>query len=147
MPRVGEHIMTTATATFLLRFPAITRLREQHRMGLPGGLGQLESYACYEVGCKMIPATGCIRLFGRNASLGAVLANVEVTFWESLAGLEARINGQCVVVLREYRTFNKMPVYRCNQLPPVLSFEPYEQKICPRSASLRPQPPWLPRVA
>jgi hypothetical protein len=126
--------MTTATATFLLRFPAITRLREQHRMALPWVLDQLESYACYEVGCKMIPATGCIRLFGRNASLGAVLANVEVTFWESLTGLEARVNGQCVVVLREYRTFKQMAVYRWKQLPQVLSFEPYEQAICPRIA-------------
>ena len=126
--------MTTATATFLLRFPAITRLREQHRMALPWVLDQLESYACYEVRCKVIPATGCLRLFGRNAFLGAVLANVEVTFWESLTGLEARVNGQCVVVLREYRTFKQMAVYRWKQLPPVLSFEPYEQAIGPRIA-------------
>jgi hypothetical protein len=97
-------------------------------------LDALESYACYEVGRKVIPVTGCIRLFGRDASLGAALANVEVTFWESLAGLEARINGQCVVVLREYRTFKQMAVYRWNQLPPVLLFEPYEQVICPRIA-------------
>jgi hypothetical protein len=82
----------------------------------------------------MIPATGDIRLFGRNASLGAALANVEVTFWESLAGLDARINGQCVVVLREYRTFKQMAVYRWDQLPLVLSFEPYEPVICPRIA-------------
>jgi hypothetical protein len=61
-------------------------------------------------------------------------SNVEVTFWESLAGFEARINGQCVVVLREYRTFKQMAIYRWNQLPPVLSFEPYEQAICPRIA-------------
>jgi hypothetical protein len=114
--------------------PAITRLREQHRMALSWVLDQLESYACYEVGRKRIPATGDIRLFGRNASLGAALANVAVTFWESLAGLEARMNGQCVAVLREYRTFKQMAVYRWNQLPPVLAFEPYESVICPRIA-------------
>jgi hypothetical protein len=51
-----------------------------------------------------------------------------------LAGLEARINGQCIVVLREYRPFKQMAVYRWNQLPPVLAFEPYEQTICPRIA-------------
>ena len=71
-------------------------------------------HACYEMGRKVIPATGYIRLFGRNASLGAALANADVTFWESLAGLEARINGQGVVVLREYRTFKQMAVHRWN---------------------------------
>ena len=114
--------------------PAITRLREQHRMALPWVLERLESYACYEVGRKVIPATGCIRLFGREASLGAALANVEVTFWESLEGLEARIDGQCVVVLRDYRTFKQMAVYEWRQLPPALYFEPYERAICPRIA-------------
>jgi len=114
--------------------PAITRLREQHRMALPWVLERLESYACYEVGHQVIPATGTIRLFGRDAYLRPALANVEVTFWESLAGLEARIDGQCVVVLRDYRTFKQMAVYEWRRLPPVLYFEPYEQAIFPRIA-------------
>ena len=82
----------------------------------------------------MIPATGGLRLCGRNAFLGAVLAHVEVTFWESLTGLEAQVNGPCVVVLREYRTFKQLAVYRWNQRPLVLSFAPDEQAICPRMA-------------
>jgi transposase InsO family protein len=114
--------------------PAITRLREQHRMALPWVLERLERYASYEMGCKVIPATGRIRLFGRDACLGAALANVEVTFWESVEGLEARVNGQCIAVLREYRTFRQMTVYRRNEIPPVLYFEPYEQASGPRIA-------------
>jgi transposase InsO family protein len=114
--------------------PAIMRLREQHRMALPWVLDRLESYACYEMGRKVISATGRIRLFGRDAYLTAELAHVEVTFWESVEGLEARVNGQCIAVLREYRTFRQMTMYRGNELPPVLYFEPYERANCPRIA-------------
>ena len=76
--------------------PAITWLREQHRMALPWVLERLERYASYEIGRKVIPPTGRIRLFGRDACLEAALAGVEVTFWETLEGLEARVDGQCV---------------------------------------------------
>jgi hypothetical protein len=54
-------------------------------------LERLESYACYEIGRKTIPATGSIRLFGRDAYLGT-MAGREVTFFESLEGLEAQFN-------------------------------------------------------
>ncbi len=111
--------------------PSITRLREHTRLADAAVLARLESYAAYEMGHKMISATGCIRLFGREAYVGAALANVEVVFWESLEGLEVRHHGQCVAVLREYRTFRQMYLYREQQLPPVLSFEPYERVICP----------------
>jgi transposase InsO family protein len=114
--------------------PAITRLREQHRMALPWVLDRLESYACYEVGRKVIPATGNLRLFGRDAYLDAALGGAEVTFFESLEGLEARLNGQCVAVLRDYRTFKQMTCYRGHQLPPALYFEPYAPVIYPRIA-------------
>jgi hypothetical protein len=114
--------------------PAMTRLREQHRMALPWVLDRLESYACYEVRRKVIPATGSIRLFGREAYLSVALANVEVTFWERLQGLEARVDEQCVAALRDYRTFQQMAVYKWRQLPPVLYFEPYEWANCPRIA-------------
>ncbi len=111
--------------------PAITRLREQHVMALPAVLERLERYACYEVGRKTIPVTGNIRLFGRDAYVGTAWANVEVTLVESLEGLEARLHGQCVAVLREYRSFKQMTCYRSHQLPPVLYFEPTAPGICP----------------
>jgi hypothetical protein len=103
-------------------------------MAVPWVLDRLERDACYEKGRKVLPATGRIRLFGREASLTAALANVEVTSWERVEGLEARVNGQCVAVLREYRTLRQMTVYRRNELPPVLYFEPYERASCPRIA-------------
>ena len=81
--------------------PAITRLNECASLALPELLDGLESYACYEVRHKVIPHTGSIRLFGRDAFLGESLAGVDVTFFESLEGLEARLNGQCVAVLRD----------------------------------------------
>jgi hypothetical protein len=106
--------------------PAITRLREHTRLADAEVLAHLESDAAYEMGQKVIPATGRIRLFGREAYVGTALANVNVAFWESLEGLEVRHQGHCVAVLREYRTFRQMLLYREEQIPPVLYFEPCE---------------------
>jgi transposase InsO family protein len=114
--------------------PSSTRLEEHSRVAPPELLDRLESYACYEMGRKIIPATGSIRLFGRDAYVGAALASVEVTFFESLEGLEARINGQCMALLRDYRTFRQMSCYEWRHLPPVLYFEHYEPVGCPRIA-------------
>ncbi len=86
------------------------------------------------MGHKVIPATGCIRLCGREAHVGATWANRAVVCWESLEGLDVRYQGQCGAVLREYRTFRQMLPYRAAQIPPVLYFVPYEQDICPRNA-------------
>ena len=110
------------------------QLREQHRMALPWVIEQRESYACYEVGRKVIPATGCMRLFGRDAYRDAALGRVEVTFFESLEGVEAQLNGQCVAVLRDYHTFKQTTCSRGHQLPLALSFEPYTSVISPRIA-------------
>lgn len=111
--------------------PAITRLQEQHYMALPAVLTRLESYASYQVGTKTIPPTGRLRLFGRDAHVGTAWANVEVTLFESLEGLEARVHGQRVAVLKEYRTFKQMMCYRQHQLPPALYFEPAAPGIGP----------------
>lgn len=116
--------------------PSITRLLDEHsRTASPETLEVLESYAAYEIGKKTIPATASIRLFGREAFVGRELVNREVTFFESLEGLEARIDGQCIAVLREYRTFRQMA---CNwhkgKIPPVLFFEPYQPAARPRIA-------------
>ena len=105
--------------------PAITRLNEYTHMALPAVLDRLESYACYEIGNKTIPVTGCIRLFNRDAHLAA-MAGREVTLFESLEGLEARVNGECVV-LKNFRMFQQMALrYRQSELPPAFTFEPYK---------------------
>ena len=115
--------------------PAITRLNEHTNMALPAMLERLESYACYEVRRRSIPATGWIRLFRRDAYVGKMAANKEVTFFETLDGLEARLNGQCVAVLKDYRTFQQMAfTYRDDELPSIFRFEPYAPVICPRIA-------------
>jgi hypothetical protein len=84
-----------------------------------------------EVGRKTIPETRSIRLFGREAHVGVAWANMEVTFFETLEGLEVRQNGQCVAVLKDYRTFKQMTCYRKHQIPPALYFEPYPAATCP----------------
>jgi hypothetical protein len=78
-----------------------------------------------EIGRKIIAATGRIRLLGRNAYIGKMAANIKITFFESLDGLEAWINGQCVAVLRDYRTFKQIAVHwRKGRLPQAFYFEP-----------------------
>ena len=68
----------------------------------------------------------------RVAKLGlGTMAGREVTFFESLEGLEARFNGECAV-LKDYRTFKQMVMhYRQRELPPAFYFEPYKTVICP----------------
>lgn len=115
--------------------PSITRLSEHTHIQQPAVLERLESYAAYEIGRKTIPATGRLRMFGRNAHLGQAWANVEVTFFESLEGLEARLDGQCVAVLKDYRTFRQMPpCYWRSELPRALYFEPPAASSRPRIA-------------
>ena len=98
-------------------------------------LERLESYARYEIGRKTIPATGRIRLFGRNAYIGKMAANIEVTFFESLDGLEAWINGQCMAILRDYRTLKQFAFHwRRGRLPQAFHFEPFTPAARPRIA-------------
>ena len=91
-------------------------------------------YQHYEVGRKVIPPTGNIRLFGRDAYLDTTLGGVEVTFCETLEGLEARVEGQCVALLRGYRDMRQLSSWQWSQLPPVLYFEIQAKVICPRIA-------------
>jgi hypothetical protein len=115
--------------------PSVTRLHEAHtQTAAPDVLATLESQASYECMRKVISSAGTIRLFGREAHVGTILAHTEVAFWESLEGLEARLDGQCVAVLREYRTYKQMMGYRQHQLPPALYFEPSVS-----DSSLRPR--------
>ena len=115
--------------------PAITRLREQTRFAPAEVLGRLESYACYEVRRKIIPQSGSVRMLGRDAHIGTELAGVEVTFVETLEGLEARVEDQWIGVLRGYRDMLRIyPWQRAEQLPPVLCFERGPRADCPRIA-------------
>jgi hypothetical protein len=53
-------------------------------------------------------------------------ANIEVTFFESLDGLGAGINGQCMAVLRDYRTIKQIAFHwRKVRLPQGFYFEPF----------------------
>ena len=95
----------------------------------PELLDRLERLACYEVAKKVIPADGNLRMFGRNAYLDAQLAGVETTFFKTLAGLEARVDDQCLGLLRDYRDMCHL-VGRLawdKVLPPALSFEKEDQ--------------------
>jgi hypothetical protein len=114
--------------------PSITRLREQDRIALPWVLDHLSSYASYEVARKIMPPSGSIRLFSRDAYLDAALGGSEVAFHETLEGLEARVEGQPIAILRDYRSFRQLPNYRHDELPPTLLFEKYDAGRCPRMA-------------
>lgn len=115
--------------------PSITRLNEEHsRAACPDVLDHLESFACYEIERRTLSATGGFRMFNREAHAEAALANKEVIFFESLEGLEARIDGQGVAVLRDYRTYRHMSWYELRKLPPVLNFEPCATFESPRIA-------------
>jgi transposase InsO family protein len=109
---------------------SITRLEEHDRFAPPEVLERLESYAWYEVKRKVVSPEGMIPLFGRDAQVGTSLAGVEVVFMGTLDGLEARIDGQCVAILREYWTIRKLSSWRREHLPPILHFEPYERASC-----------------
>lgn len=107
--------------------PAITRLMEYTPTVLPGVLESLEHCACYEIGHKRLSPTGCFRLFGRDAHVGEEWADSDVTLYESLDGLEARRDGQCLALLRDYRTFKQIACFtwdRHNLLPEAFYFEP-----------------------
>jgi hypothetical protein len=115
--------------------PAITRLKEAHeRTASQDVLDNLENQAGYEVARKVTSAAGTIRLLGREAQVGLMLANTKVVFWESLEGLEARVDGTCLTILRDYRTYLKMTCSRWWDLPSSLSFEIYQPTMCPRIA-------------
>jgi transposase InsO family protein len=107
--------------------PSITRLEEHDRFTPPEVLERLESYAWYEVKRKVVSPEGMIPLFGRDAHVGTSLAGVEVRFIVTPDGLEARIDGQSVAILREYWMIRKLSSWKREHLPLILHFEPYER--------------------
>ncbi len=99
-------------------------------------LDHLESYASYEIGRRTLSVAGSFRMFNREAQVDGALANREVNFFESLEGLEARAEGQCVALLRDYRTYRQKAVgfYSQNEIPAVLHFDPCAPAGSPRIA-------------
>ena len=121
--------------------PSITRLNEEHsRAASPDVLERLESFASQEIGRRMLSASGSFRLFNRDAHVDAALARQEVIFFETLEGLEARVDGQGVAVLRDYRTYRQKAVgfYSQQEIPTVLRFEPLPSVESPRIAVANP---------
>jgi hypothetical protein len=114
--------------------PSITRLNEHERFASPEQLARLEGYACHEVKRKIISPQGTIPLFSREAYVGMAWAGIELAFVETLDGLEARIEEQCIAVMRDWWTIWKLSSWDRQRLPPILYFEPYEKATHPRIA-------------
>ena len=66
--------------------------------------------------------------------MGSAWVGIEVTFFESLEGLEARTEGQCPALLKDYRSIRQPSSWEWDKLPPVLYFEPLGKATCPRIA-------------
>jgi hypothetical protein len=115
--------------------PAITRLREQHRMALPWILEHLEHYAEVARERRVLPARGSLRLLGRQAAFDPALCGLEVTLYETLEGLEIRYEGQRLALLRNYQNWRQCYYrYARHLLPARFAFEPSGPASCPRNA-------------
>jgi hypothetical protein len=115
---------------------AISRLKEHAPdVTLCSLLDRLESYARYEIGRKIIPATGRIRLLGRDAYVGKIAATAEATFCESperTGSVDKR--SMCSGAQRLPHLKQMKMQYRLRELPRALYFETYKPVICPRIA-------------
>jgi transposase InsO family protein len=114
--------------------PSTTRLNEQDHVAPQELLDRLESFARYEVKRKVIDHYGYIQLFGRIAYVGRAWKEREMTFVETLEGLEAHAEGRCMAVLRDYWKYRKLPSWEQRTIPPRLYFRPHERDACPRIA-------------
>ena len=94
----------------------------------------LESFAWCEVKRKVVSRYGYIQMFGRMAYVGRAWRERELTFVETLEGLEAHTGGRCVAVLRDYWKYRKLQSWEWSTIPPRLYFRPYERASCPRMA-------------
>jgi hypothetical protein len=116
------------------RKPSITRLSEHNRFAPQELLDRLETFALCEVKRKAVSRYGYIPMFGRNAYVGRAWREKELTFVETLEGLEAHIEGRCVAVMREYWKYRKLQTWEWRTIPPRLYFKAYERVTCPRIA-------------
>jgi transposase InsO family protein len=114
--------------------PAITRLREYDGCAPQELLDRLESFAWHEVKRKVVDRYGYIQMFGRVAYVGRAWKEREITFIETLEGLEAHAEGRCIAVMRDYWKYRKLQSWEWRTIPPRLYFQPYERITCPRIA-------------
>jgi transposase InsO family protein len=82
--------------------PSVTRFNEHDRLASQELLDRLESFARREVKRKVVSRYGYIQMFGRIAYVGRAWREREMTFVETLEGLEAHAEGRCVAVMRDY---------------------------------------------
>jgi hypothetical protein len=113
---------------------SITRLKEHDRFASQEILGCLESFARYEVKRKVVSRDGYIQMFGRMAYVGRAWRESEITLVETLEGLEAQIEGQCVAIMKDYWKFRKLPSWERRTIPLRLYFQQDERATCPRNA-------------
>jgi transposase len=112
--------------------PAMTRLAEQHRMAVPWVLDSLEQYARYPLMQKRVTPAGCLGLFRRQVYLDMALRGKEVTWYETVEGLEVRGTRHRVYLLREYRRWqNRYWWNGGKEIPEDLRFERYTPPLCP----------------
>jgi hypothetical protein len=112
--------------------PARTRLAEQHRMAVPGGLASLEQYARSPMMQKRVTPEGCLHLFRRQVYLDRALRDQVVTWYETVEGLEVRRTRHRVYLLREYRRWQNRYWWNWGRaLPEDLRFERYTPPMCP----------------
>jgi hypothetical protein len=114
--------------------PSITRLNEQDRFAPQELLDRLESFAWCEVKRKVVSRYGYIPMFGRIAYVGRAWRERELTFVETLEGLEAHAEGRCVAIMKDYWKYRKLQTWEWRTIPPRLYFKPYERVSYPRMA-------------
>jgi hypothetical protein len=97
-------------------------------------LDRLESFARYEVKRKVVSRCGYIQMFGRIAYVGRTWREREITLVETLEGMEAPIEGQCMAIMKDYWKFRKLPSWERRTIPPRLYFQQEKRATCPRMA-------------
>jgi hypothetical protein len=107
------------------------RLNEYDRVASPQFLERPESFARYEIARKVVSRYGYIQMFGRIAYVGRAWKEREMTFDESLDGLEAQIEGQRVAIMKDYWKSKKLPSRERRTTPPRSYFQPFDRTTCP----------------
>ena len=70
---------------------------------------------------------GCIRRLGRTADLALALRGVAVTLYETLPGLEVKVEGTRFSLLRNYQTYRQVPTSVRHKLPAGFYCEQYHE--------------------
>lgn len=112
--------------------PSIIRLAEQNWFALPSVLERLESFARQPLGSTPVELNRRIRVLGRNGYIPKLHYRQRVSLIETLDGLEAETEDGRVYLLRNYRKFRQVPIYRRDDhLPRCFYFEEYSKGQCP----------------